>query len=574
MQARESPIRNETLTLSQPQATGEMQHILSAIQSFTEVNKYLSRKLDWALQKVDEIANDYSEKSRESQMKSKIIEEKSKTIEEKSKTIEEKTNEVSKLREEIAKLTNELSLRCWGNKLKKSLLLGDSLVRDIDSNKLENTDVKVLPNGTIKEAVDYLNQADELLNIIYICLGKDVCSQEVIDPEEIKDCYENLLTVAKTKGNKIVVSGILPRLDNEVRAKNVECLNTVLASICLANDITFIDHNDCFMLRHGEINDGYLLPDGLHLTKPGTQRLVKNLNIPTKSSDVCRTSNRSKPRSSFGMKSEVADQTKRDSDVTRTVLKFKGTGNTLSNFYPSNIRVWNMSFASSEHAYQYRKAIEMGFHDTAERIRHANTPRQAQLIAEEIKTDDRWAEIKRDVMDLLLREKAKQCPEYRQDLLRSNDQILVEDTNHNYWGRGRNGLGLNMLGNLHMTIRNELPNWIGEKSSLSPRQTPSNNRPFSERQMSHRNMNQSRTAPVNQPRTAPVNQARNAPMNQSRNAPTYQSRTAPTHRERQSVCHNCSERGHSASTCRLPSPFYCHTCGGQGHKWKFCKNRK
>ena len=49
-------------------------------------------------------------------------------------------------------------------------------------------------------------------------------------------------------------------------------------------------------------------------------------------------------------------------------VKFRGAGNPLSNFYQAGIEVWGIHFASNEHAYQYRKATEMGQHVTAEEI--------------------------------------------------------------------------------------------------------------------------------------------------------------------------------------------------------------
>jgi hypothetical protein len=172
----------------------------------------------------------------------------------------------------------------------------------------------------------------------------------------------------------------------------------------------------------------------------------------------------------------------------------------------------------------------MGYHETAEQIRKAPTARKAQQIADSIVTDSRWTEMKKDVMYMLLQEKARQCEEYRDDLMRSEDRILVEDTTHEYWGRGRQGHGLNMLGSLHMAIRSDPPKMQKNNSRRSPlERTPYY--PRSERTW----------------------------------RPDY-----PT-KEQQSACYNCGERGHSSNTCRLPSPFYCYTCGAQGHKRKHCR---
>ncbi len=46
----------------------------------------------------------------------------------------------------------------------------------------------------------------------------------------------------------------------------------------------------------------------------------------------------------------------------------------------------------------------------------------------------------------LLTVKAKQCQEFVDVLLQSGDEMLIEDTNDEYWVRGTIGHGSNILG--------------------------------------------------------------------------------------------------------------------------------
>ena len=474
---------------------------------------------------------------------------------EKNDIILAKSDEIARLREHVAKLTTEISLKCWNKSQvkKKLLLIGDSLIRDIDSEKLDNTDVIILPGGRVEDALKHLELVEESLCNVYLCIGTNDCSKEATNIEKIRDCYLKLVSTAQKKAENVIISCIPPRLDSELNRQKVESLNAGLVSLCTETGSTFVEQNDSFLLKHGEVNDGYLLSDGLHLSKQGLQRLVKNLNIPLKdkNSSVCKEERRptvnrvagkmtAKTNSAVRQKEQWSSRENTSNAVMsrdrKEVEKFKGPKNTLSNFYPADIKIWNMRFQTTEHAYQYRKAIEMGLYDTAEVIRKADSPRQAQLIADEVETDENWSEMKKDVMNSLLIEKARQCPEYRQDLLRSKDYILVEDTGHDYWGRGRRGQGLNMLGKLHMSLRENLPK-ISEQHFPRP---PARQTPWVRKD------------------------------GYSRKNAT--SRYVPKSKEQQPVCFNCSERGHSAGTCRLPSPFYCHTCGQQGHKRKFCLN--
>lgn len=67
-----------------------------------------------------------------------------------------------------------------------------------------------------------------------------------------------------------------------------------------------------------------------------------------------------------------------------------------------------------------------------------------------------WEKIKDSVMEKALRAKFSQNPHLLKKLLSTGDQILVEHTHRDsYWGDGGNGTGLNKLGKMLMSIRNE-----------------------------------------------------------------------------------------------------------------------
>jgi hypothetical protein len=117
----------------------------------------------------------------------------------------------------------------------------------------------------------------------------------------------------------------------------------------------------------------------------------------------------------------------------------------------------------------------------------------------------------------LLMVKLQQCPAFRMALMQSGDDTLVEDTNHEYWARGRSGQGQNMLGQLLMVIRDGL---MQGHSSLqgSPQYRP------------------------------PANGA-------------------------SSPCHQCGEDNHNNNTCRHQGSIQCRKCFFSGHKSKHCPDR-
>jgi ribA/ribD-fused uncharacterized protein len=221
-------------------------------------------------------------------------------------------------------------------------------------------------------------------------------------------------------------------------------------------------------------------------------------------------------------------------EANAQAIKFRGSNNPFSNFYLSNITVWNMHFRTNEHAYQYRKALEMGQHITAENIRKARTPREAQLIAEKIPTDTRWADMKQSIMYFLLQEKASQCLPFRSELQASSGKMLVEDTSHEFWGRGKSGTGLNMLGRLLITLRENMPDFL------------------------------------NSPQYTHVSAQSRFPSKNVTTQPRYSSYDKTHLGDHQSRCYNCGERSHNVNTCRHSYPLQCYSCKGYGHKQKFC----
>ena len=176
-----------------------------------------------------------------------------------------------------------------------------------------------------------------------------------------------------------------------------------------------------------------------------------------------------------------------------------------------NLRVWDRVFKSLEHAYQWRKAIYLGLDPVAWRIMNTGTASQAKRIADnelDTKGTD-WNRLKDDIMYELLTIKFQQCNTCRGALLQSEDDELVEDTNHEYWARGHTGHGLNMLGKLIMYIRDTL-NGVSTDNYRAPANGVA------------------------------------------------------------SPCFQCGEGNHSQQSCRHQGALQCRQCLSFGHKVKHC----
>ena len=77
-------------------------------------------------------------------------------------------------------------------------------------------------------------------------------------------------------------------------------------------------------------------------------------------------------------------------------------------------------------------------------------------IASKIQTDERWTRKKRQVMEELIKEKLRVCDKAKKILLDSDSKDIIEDTAHEYWGRGKDGKGQNTLGKIWMKLRDQI----------------------------------------------------------------------------------------------------------------------
>ena len=90
---------------------------------------------------------------------------------------------------------------------------------------------------------------------------------------------------------------------------------------------------------------------------------------------------------------------------------------------------------------------------------------------------------------------------------------MIEDTRHDFWGKGKNNTGENMLGKLWMLHRKKLSENVRK--------------------------------PAGQPWAT---------------------------RSQQPKCYQCGETGHLSGQCRRTVAVDCWACGHLGHKRKHCRN--
>jgi ribA/ribD-fused uncharacterized protein len=122
----------------------------------------------------------------------------------------------------------------------------------------------------------------------------------------------------------------------------------------------------------------------------------------------------------------------------------------LGNFYECYVEMDGIIYPTVEHAFQAAKTFDR---NDRERIREANSPRQAKRVGRSVSLRSDWDNVRVDVMKELLLKKFE-TSELRKQLLATRDAQLVSGGD-SFWGMV-DGMGLNQLGKLLMEIRSEL----------------------------------------------------------------------------------------------------------------------
>lgn len=199
----------------------------------------------------------------------------------------------------VAELDSKLNANVWQNHRsgKKDLILGDSIIRDIDQTKLQDTVIHCNRGARIQDTINDLDLVAEKgpFGNITLVTGTNDAADHTADVEGTIEKYKTLINKASGMAEKVSVSSILPRKDQS--QERVDLLNVSLASMCTdsgevdLSKVSFIDNTKSFMLQDGDVNDGYFIGDGPHITYGGSNRLARNLKVKVKPGvqDITRT---------------------------------------------------------------------------------------------------------------------------------------------------------------------------------------------------------------------------------------------------------------------------------------------
>ena len=238
--------------------------------------------------------------------------------------LKEKDEQISKLSQEnadlkviIGSITQNVNASHWqaamSHATQNSLLIGSSIIRDVDENKLLNTKCVCISGGhisDIKEAIAKLPTTRKLHRIVLVVGGNDCEGRDNVNETNITDIlskYEELIKCAKEVSSSVAVSSVCARNRGDAVAQKISSLNAGLKVTCDDIGAEFIDNDPSFYLQDGTINDRYLLPDSVHLSRAATNKLVSNLKLQLRHGETsahhsnrCRWKGNGTPASSPG----------------------------------------------------------------------------------------------------------------------------------------------------------------------------------------------------------------------------------------------------------------------------------
>ena len=163
----------------------------------------------------------------------------------------------------------------------KSLIIGDSISRDIEPQDSTQLEVKSISGATmlmVKTTLESLETDNKKFDNIYLIVGSNDCANAQKTSQSITASAKELFDQSKKLSPNVVFSSIIPCTDDPNAHLKSDSVNQSIKRLCSQFNIKLVDNNGSFLTADRSTNDALLL-DGLHLNDKGTQKLISNLGV-------------------------------------------------------------------------------------------------------------------------------------------------------------------------------------------------------------------------------------------------------------------------------------------------------
>ena len=200
------------------------------------------------------------------------------------KSLKNKLSEVeAKLQEAHARET-QMSLQTTDNTSKKDFfIVGSSILRAVRPGDIINGTVSSISGGKIDDVKETIKNLDFTPKTIITQVGGNDLDKQDSSVETVTGAYATMLTETRDKfpESKLIVSGLPPRFKNEEIRTKIKDFNELIETWSNENEIQFINTEEEFELRSGEVDTSAYVMTGempkLHLNRHGTIRMLKHI---------------------------------------------------------------------------------------------------------------------------------------------------------------------------------------------------------------------------------------------------------------------------------------------------------
>ena len=157
-----------------------------------------------------------------------------------------------------------------------SLLIGNVPLPDVCRHLETDVEVTCLPDASLEDLQAAISKDEQKYKDIYLITGNKLGSSDI---ETLVPKYKDLINATRNKATKVIVSSVLPSVENEDFNDKIQHLNKALEASCDEAGLVFINNDFTFKYMNGTVNEDCFDDEGADLSELGIKKMLKNLGL-------------------------------------------------------------------------------------------------------------------------------------------------------------------------------------------------------------------------------------------------------------------------------------------------------
>ena len=158
-----------------------------------------------------------------------------------------------------------------------SLLIGNVPLPDVCRHLETDVEVTCLPDASLEDLQAAISKDEQKYKDIYLITGNKLGASDI----DLVLQYKDLINATRNKATNVIVSSVLPSVENEDFNDKIQHLNKALEAFCDEAGLVFINNDFTFKYMNGTINEDCFDDEGADLSELGIKKLLKNLGLLT-----------------------------------------------------------------------------------------------------------------------------------------------------------------------------------------------------------------------------------------------------------------------------------------------------